>query len=330
VPIDNPMSDAKVELGRFLFHDNRLSGNGTQSCSSCHQQQHAFTDGRATALGSTGEVHFRNSMSLTNVAYNVSYTWADPSVRRLETQALVPLQNVAPVEMGITGREPEVLARLETDEMYVRRFREAFPDEADPITLENVGKAIASFERTMLSFDSPYDRFLFYGEADSMSPGAMRGMNLFFSEELRCAECHGGMNFAGRSRTEHQAPEPSFHNTATYDIDGKGSYPEADRGLVRATGEPDDEGRFRAPTLRNIAMTAPYMHDGSIATLSDVIDHYAAGGRANGNPNKSEALTGFQITDEQKNDLVAFMESLTDEQFLTNPAFADPWQIAAR
>lgn len=345
VPADNLISEAKIELGRHLFHDKRLSGNGTQSCASCHRPERAFTDGQATATGSTGEKHFRNSMTLTNVAYSGSYTWADPGVRRLEQQATVPITNRAPVEMGMAGREGELVRRLESEPVYRSLFREAFPEDESPVSMQNVARAIASFERTILSFDSPYDRFVFGGDVDALSPEAWRGMQLFFSDRTKCGECHGGLNLAGASTTADQdltpllpanqstsedfgnnpqRPDPTFHNTALYDQDGDG-YPVADKGLRRISKAPEDDGAFKIPTLRNVAVTAPYMHDGSIETLEAVIDHYAMGGRAPGNPRKSALVGGFEITACEKSDLLSFLQSLTDESFLTDPRFADPW-----
>ncbi len=321
VPADNPMSEAKVALGRRLFFDTDLSGNRTQSCASCHRPELAFTDGRARAVGSTGEVHPRGAMSLANVAYNASYNWADPRIRTLEEQMRVPLFNTDPVEMGLSGRESEATARLAARPIYRELFSRAFPDDPEPVTLENAIRAIASFERTLLSGGSAFDRFVYWGEGEGFSDAARRGMELFFSDRLRCSECHGGFNLAAPSRTADR-PEaaPDFHNTGLYDLDGAGAYPPDNRGAIEATGRPEDMGRFKAPTLRNVALTAPYMHDGSLATLAEVVDFYAAGGRGPGgdSPLKSPLVAGFELADGERRDLVVFLESLTD------PAFATP------
>lgn len=335
VPADNPMSEAKVELGRRLFYDKRLSGNETYSCGSCHEQKRAFTDGRGTALGSTNEAHPRGSMSLANVGYAASLTWANPLVTALEKQALVPMFGETPVELGLAGREDEMLGRLKAEPLYQELFPRAFPEKQEPIDLDAVTKAIAAFERTMISGNSPYDRYL-AGETAALSESAIRGKALFFSEQLECFHCHGGFSMADSVTHEGKAiDELTFHNTGLYNIDGKGGYPAPNRGVLEITNNPADMGRFKAPTLRNIAVTAPYMHDGSIATLSEAIDHYAAGGRtvASGplagdgskNPYKSEFLTGFLLSDQEKLDLIAFLESLTDQDFLTRPELADPW-----
>lgn len=336
VPPDNPMSAAKVELGRHLFYDRRLSGNRTQSCATCHEQARAFTESRATSLGSTGEAHPRGSMSLANVAYSPVLTWANPAQRHLESQALVPMFGENPVELGMTLGEAELPARLRADPTYRRLFAEAFPDEADPYTILSVTRALAAFERTMLSGNAPYDRAN-HGDPAAMSDAAKRGQELFFGERLECFHCHGGptlngpMAFVGKGFTEVE-----FHNTGLYNLDATGSYPAENTGVFEHTGDPEDMGRFKAPTLRNIAVTAPYMHDGSIATLDGVIDHYAAGGRtiATGahagigrdNPHKSSFVAGFELTASERADLLAFLESLTDSTFLTDPRLADPWQ----
>jgi cytochrome c peroxidase len=326
VPSDNPMSEVKVALGRRLFYDSRLSGPRTMACATCHRQARAFTDGRARPSGVTGELHPRSAMSLANVAYNVRFGWADPELVALEQQVLVPLLGTAPVEMGAAAREGEVLARLEDDAAYRELFAQAFPGDASPIRLENVARAIAAFERTLLSGDSPYDRLFFLDDRNALSDAAYRGMRLFFSKRLRCSECHGGVLLAGpAARAGAPPPSPLYHNTALHDVDGKGGYPPPNEGLLKRTGEPADMGRFRAPSLRNIALTAPYMHDGSIATLPEVIEHYAAGGRASGSPRKSDRLTGFSISEEETGDVVAFLEHLTDRTFVTRPDLADPF-----
>src|SRR5262245_25197817 len=179
VPADNPMTVAKVLLGRRLFYDTRLSGNQTFSCASCHQQAQAFTDGRGHAVGSTGALHARSTMSLTNVAYNASLGWADPTLRTLEQQMAVPMFNEHPIELGLKGRESEVVARFANSHEEVARFREAFPDDSAPVRLETIVKAIAAFERTLVSGDSPFDRYLYRDDKSVMSPAALCGMRLF-------------------------------------------------------------------------------------------------------------------------------------------------------
>ena len=338
VPQDNPMSSAKAELGRRLFYDKILSENRTQACASCHQQQRAFTDGHEHALGSTGQPHSRNSMSLTNVAYASRLTWASSLLDRLEDQALLPMFGDAPIELGLPD-EATIVTRLQQDPRYTKLFAQAFPHDRQPISVKNLTRAIAAFERTLISGDSPYDRYT-RGDTGALSDSAKRGMTLFFSERLECFHCHGGFNFADSvDHAKLPEPERAFHNTGLYNVDGKGAYPASDRGLYKLTAKPADMGRFKAPTLRNVAVTAPYMHDGSIATLDEVIDHYAAGGRSihsgpnagdgSNSPLKDKFLVGFILSQSERADLIAFLESLTDETFLHDPRFADPTEVGS-
>ncbi len=327
VPADNPMSQAKVELGRHLFFDTRLSVDQSFACASCHRPELAFTDGKPRAVGATGEVHPRGAMSLVNVAYNRAFNWGDPEKRRLEEQMLVPMFGVEPVELGLGGLEDELVARLAADQRYREMFSSAFPDEAEPITVGSIVAAIATFERTLISGSSPYDRLVFWGDDRDFPAAARRGMKLFFSERTNCGSCHATFNFSGAIAFEGSAPaEPDFHNTGLYNVDGRGAYPEPNRGVFEFTAEPEDMGRFRPPSLRNIEVTAPYMHDGSLHTLDQVVEHYAAGGRQGaGHPLKSDLVRGFEISAAEKADLIAFLRSLTDREFLADPRFSNPF-----
>jgi cytochrome c peroxidase len=343
IPEDNPMSEAKVELGRFLFYDTKLSGNQTQSCGSCHQQALAFTDGLAQSVGSTDQIHPRSSMSIANVAYAASLTWANEALVLLEKQALVPMFGEDPVELGLANMENELLQRMRDDDRYPEMFAEAFPEEGDPITLDNITKAIAAFQRSVISFDSKVDRWQ-AGDQTALNASEQRGMALFFGapnaagveDAFECFHCHGGFLFSQSSDDAGQVFDQSFFiNNGLYNLDEDGSYPPGNEGLFDMTGEVTDKGRFKPPSLRNIALTAPYMHDGSIETLEEVLDHYARGGRliedgpnagdGADNPNKSSLINGFAMTEQEKADLVAFLNALTDESLITNPAHSDPF-----
>ena len=328
VPEDNPISAEKVELGRHLFYDRHLSVTGDYACATCHIQSLAFTDGKPVAIGATGEKHPRNSMSLTNIAYNPVLTWGNPLMKRLETQALVPMFGEHPIEMGMAGKEREIIEWMQNDTGYSQMFAAAFKEE-NPINISNITKALASFERSLVSFNSPYDRYRYQGDNNAISAAAKRGEKLFHSERLECFHCHGGINFSDSIVHERLAfTEIAFHNTGLYNVDGKGSYPPENTGVYEITHELEDMGHFKAPTLRNIALTAPYMHDGSIATLEEAIEHYEVGGRAiakGKNPYKSGFIKGFQLTESEKQDLLAFLRSLTDEEFINNPEFSDPF-----
>jgi cytochrome c peroxidase len=314
VPADNPMTNEKVALGEKLFNDVRLSVNQQQSCASCHIKAFSFAEPKKVSVGTTGEVLLRNSMALVNVAYNGSFTWAHDGLGKVENQILIPLFNEEPIEMGVSGNEAEILGRLS---VYEDEFEGAFGD-ANP-SFDLIVKALASYVRSLTSFDSDFDRYAYYNDDEALTNSQIRGMELFFSERLECFHCHGGFNFTQSSKHAFQKLDlVSFHNTGLYNEDEKGSYANGDQGLADITFNDRHRGKFRAPTLRNIELTAPYMHDGSVATLSEVVDIYAAGGRGEGvnNPLKSPFVVGFEITEEEKRDLLNFLESLTDESFV--------------
>lgn len=336
VPKDNPMTDAKVELGRHLFYDKRLSINEKTSCATCHHQELAFAEPRSLSIGTTGDVHPRNSMSLANIAYAASLNWSNPAVIHLESQALTPLFGEDPVEMGMSGKEELLTSRLKAEPRYAELFKRAYPEAKDLYSMEQMTKAIASFVRSLISGNSPYDRYVFERQKDAISESAKRGEKLFFSERLECMDCHNGFNLSGTANYVGKALESTeFQNNGLYNIDGKGAYPPNNVGLYEFTRDPADMGKFKVPTLRNIELTAPYMHDGSIATLDEVIEHYKAGGRTikdgpyagvgKKNPFKSSFVAGFYLTAAEKNDLIAFLRSLTDNTFITDPRFSDPW-----
>jgi cytochrome c peroxidase len=273
---------ARVELGRRLFYDQRLSGNGTQSCASCHRQELAFTDGRTVSIGSTGEAHTRNAMTLVKLRDARALTWGDPEMRSLAAQTLVPMFGAHPVELG--ADRGAVLRLMRTDPVYRQLFPRAFPE----VTIANVAAALASFERTIASRRSAYDRYYYGGVADAISEAAKRGEILFFTTGLGgCFRCHAGRDFN----------DGGFHNTA-----------------IAA----EQKAKFKTPTLRNVELTGPYMHDGSIATLEEVVEHYARGGRGG-------ELKPLGLTRQNRADLVEFLKALTDREVTRDPRFSDPW-----
>jgi len=370
IPADNLLTWEKVELGRFLFYDTRLSGNQTFACASCHQQSRAFTDGLPHAMGSTGEAHPRGSMALANVAYAGTLAWANPGLFALEAQALIPMFGEHPIELGLAGKEDELFARLRADVRYQRMFAEAFPDVDDPFSLDAIAKAIASFERTLISGNSPYDRYALGLDDNAISASAKRGEVLFFDADFgagvfrECSHCHGGFNFTASVDHAGTVAERPMHNNALYNLrcadfglpnidlpqcdtvppatqcegtgpQAMGCYPPDNTGAFGITGNTADMGKFKAPSLRNIAVTGPYMHDGSIATLDEVLDHYTAGGRTvtdgpyagvgSESPARGQFIVHFDLTEKQRADILAFLDALTDEEFITNPHFADPF-----
>lgn len=281
-------------LGRSLFHDERLSFNQTISCASCHQPDRAFTDGRRTSIGASGETLSRNAMSLVNLVERSRYGWSNPEADTLGKQMAGPLLNQHPVELGWLEHEPAILERLSNHADYQRRFSLAYPDEADPVTRENVIEAITRFESELVSDNSAFDRW--FRQDQRPDQAVIEGFRLFTSDTLGCARCHAGTRFT---------------NETYVDIGLGGDDP----GLAAATGNSEDHGKFMVPTLRNIAVTAPYMHDGRFETLDEVIDHYAGG------PRREEGLTGFTLSPRERGNLEAFLHSLTDKYFLSNPRF---------
>lgn len=333
-PEDNPMTEEKFQLGRHLFYDTRLSTNGTISCASCHHQDKAFTDGVARATGATGDVHPRNSQSLVNVAWYQTLTWGNPSLGSIEKQIMLPLFGDDPIEHGLNEANSEqIMQAIQAEPRYAQLFADAFPEQEEALlgdlAWDNTIKALASFVRGLVSFDSPYDR----GE---LTESAKRGEALFNGERLECFHCHTGYNFSDATIDRGTLfSELDFHNTGLYNIDGLGAYPSPNTGRHEVTGKDEHMGQFRTQSLRNVALTAPYNHDGSVATLEDVVRNYARGGRliesgenagdGRVSPNKDGFIVSFEITDEEVADVVAFLESLTDTSFVTNPRFSNPW-----
>ena len=336
VPADNPMSFAKVELGRRLFYDPRLSGNGAFACSSCHRQELAFTDARNISVGSTGEAHTRNAQPLSNAGYQGTLGWAGPNTHSLEAQALIPMFGDMPIELGLKGQEAALVSRLAAEPIYQALFSKSFPHEASPISVVNVTKAVAAFQRTFISLNAPIDRFRRGGDQNAISASAKRGEQLFGARG--CVACHEGLLLTNAAHTGPSSVplDAGFANTGLYNVGATGSYPTRNGGLFEITRDPRDIGRMKIPSLRNVGVTFPYMHDGSIGTLEDVIDHYARGGRlisigpnaGDGklNPHRDPRITGFAATPQDRADLVAFLRALTDSTFLTDRRFTNPWR----
>lgn len=296
-PADNPTTVERVSLGRQLFYEPLLSLDSSTSCASCHHPNLAFSDPRQVSTGVHGGIGFRNSPTLTNVAYNDRYFF-DGGIPSLELQVLAPLDNADEMRLNIH----QAALRLREDSQYIQLFKQAYNRPPDSY---GIVRALAAFQRTLISADSPYDRWL-SGDQTALSAAANRGKALFFSAELKCSQCHSGFNF-----TNNGFANNGLHSDYT-----------ADPGRRRVTMEEEDIGKFKVPTLRNISVTAPYMHDGSIPTLHAVIDHYAKGGQQH--PNKSPLITGFTITPAERSDLLAFLQCLSDSTFLHNPAFRTP------
>lgn len=299
-PNDNPFTSEKAELGRYLFYDKRFSRDSSVSCGTCHKAEFAFSDsGNVFSKGFHGLLGSRNTPSLTNTGYNTSYFW-DGTVFTLEKQAIAPIIN--PVEMNMDT--DTLLIRLSSEPLYKPLFTRAWG--SSEITLERVTKSLATFQRTLVSGTSPFDAWN-RGNVDAISPAAQRGYDLFFGEKGDCFHCHTGYNFT----------DNMFHNNATE------LFP-ADEGRYRLTSNPEDKGKFRTPTLRNIALTPPYMHDGKFQTLEQVLIHYNSGGKST--ENKDILMRPLGLTDQDRSDIIEFLRSLTDRQFTTAAALQDPWK----
>ena len=341
IPDFNPPTIEKISLGRHLFYDKRLSANQTQSCASCHIQALAFTDGEVTPVGSTNEALARNSQGLGNAMYHATLTWSSDAFFDLEDQLVVPLRADNPVELGVTETHlTEVLSRFNEDPTYVEKFEAAFPDALAGATIKKIVYALASFCRTLITGGSAYDQYLL-GDTTALNEQQIRGLQIFNGEKFECFHCHSGINFSTSYIDNNSTPDLQtypFFNNGLYNINGSGNYPEIDQGLYNLTQKPQHRGLFRPQSLRNVALTAPFMHDGSIATLREVVQHYARGGRlmetgvfagdGRTNPLKSGLVRGFDATDEEVDAVVAFLESLTDYEFINNPNLSDPFEVS--
>ncbi len=318
----------KTALGQYLFFDIRLSYNQQKSCASCHDPKFCFTDGYRTSAGADGFNVKHNAPSLINSSFLNYLTWSDSSIQQLETQLSSPLFNTHPVELGWRGNETAILLRIASDSFYQETFKKAFPLEKTPINTKNTIHAITAFEASLTSFQSAYDQFR-NGISTALSKPEIAGMRLFFSDSLNCAKCHDNP-----TRSIQQAF--SFANTGLYNLDKDGAYPIGDQGLFELTAFVRDKGKFRIPSLKNVLLTAPYTHDGSVATIQEMIALYAAGGRnlkegnfmgdGRKNPNKSKFVNGFKLTKLEQFQLIAFLNTFTDTVNLHNPSWRDPFK----
>jgi cytochrome c peroxidase len=282
VPKDNPLTEARVQLGRKLFFDPILSADKTVACATCHRPDRAFSSGDTKPHGIGGQALKRKAPTLFNRAYGSAFFW-DGRETTLESQALRPIED--PTEMG--SNLADVVQRLKQNKDYSSGFEAAF---SDGVSTANLGKALASFERLLLRGDSSVDHFRRSGEHAALTPAERHGLWLYESK-ARCWRCHPGSNFT----------DERFHNTGV-------SWGKADLGRYAVTKKDEDRGRFKTPTLRGVALTAPYMHDGSLPTLEDVVEFYNRGGTAN--PHLDPVMAPIGLTKEEVRDLVAFLKAL--------------------
>lgn len=303
IPVDNPLTVEGVALGRRLFYEKALSDDFSMSCASCHQQEHAFSDPRQFSIGTDGSVGRRNSMAVQDLAWDHAFFW-DGRASSLEDQAFRPVRDLA--EMRNTW--PVVVERLQAHAAYPGLFKAAFGTEQIDSVL--VVKAIAQFERTLLTFNSPFDRFEHMGDSSALTEQQIRGKDLFFGD-AQCWQCHSGPRFNLHG----------FQNIGLENLNG-------DAGRMEVTGLRDDNRHFKSVTLRNVAVTGPYMHDGRFATLEEVVNFYAEDVNLE-DPTLDTHMLGWtlglvDLDASERADLVAFLQALTDEEFLANPSFSDP------
>ena len=285
IPENNKLSIERIALGKRLFQEKALSIDSSISCLTCHKPNLYFTDGFSKSKGLNGEIVERNSPSLLNVGYQTKLL-REGGMPTLEMQVLVPIQEHKEFNFNIV----DLSERLKKDSIYVRLAKDAYNREIDPFVIT---RALSAYERTLISGNSNYDKYFYQGNKKSLSKDELKGYKLFISSEINCISCHSGFNFT---------------NYKTYN---NGLYEKyIDPGRARLTNLDSDKGKFKVPSLRNIEFTGPYMHDGSIETLEEIIRHYASGGK--NHPNKSELLQGFSITKKEINYLVSFLKSLTD------------------
>lgn len=313
IPDDNPLTEQGIALGRALFFDPILSADSTMTCASCHFQNLNFTDGLAKSVGIQGIPTRRGSMSLTNLVYLRRDFFWDGAAASLEDQALLPIE--AHDELNDTWENVEAKLRRHPD--YPGLFRAAFGiDKKSELTKELAVKAIAQFERTLVSYNSKFDQVVWRNQGEFTEEEQL-GKELFEVETAisighpGCTHCHSGPNFT----------DNNFHNNGLDDVPNLNAF--ADKGRGGVTGVIYDNGKFRTPSLRNIALSAPYMHDGRFQTLEEVLDHYAAGGH--GVENENVNIRPFDLSAEEKRALIAFLHTLTDTSFVQNPAFGSPF-----
>lgn len=325
-------SEQKIELGRRLFFDRRLSVNFVKSCGTCHNPKFAFTDGYKRSIGAFADLHQRNTTPLFNMATYAFLTASDSTLHDLRKQMRNPLYSTQPVEMGVKNNEEKILQRIKNDPYYAKQLTAVLGIKIEQLKWDQIVDLIAGFVSTIQSHNSKYDKFV-NGERNIFSTEEQRGLSLFNS--LQCSSCHGGKNFATPTLKDELGNTEYYFNTGLYNIDGKGSYPLYDQGLYQHTHQMKDMGKFRVPTLRNLAFTGPYLHDGSEESLLKVIDIFVNGGReidsginaGNGklNPYKHKMMQVYPLSEHDKRCLLSFLYTLTDSSIVENPKYSNPF-----
>ncbi len=326
--------DTKAVLGHYLFFEKRLSYNQSKSCASCHSPIFAFTDGYRKSVAANGENLLHNAPSLLNISQNRFFDWGNPSVTTLENQIKRPLYQTHPLEMGFDLQADKLIAFFCQDSLYQSLYQSAFHKKADLCSISDIEACIIAYIKTLNSNNSPYDLFL-KGDQYALNTSEQNGLKLFTSHQLKCNLCHIPPFFTSANLTNNL--DSIYANIGLYHVMNQHGYPASDIGMGKITAKPQDNGKFKIPSLRNCMITAPYMHDGSVNTLEEVIDIYASGGRnvLNGDakgdgrlhPNKHQHIQGFELSPSEKRDLILFLASLTDTSYLNDSHFRNPFDV---
>lgn len=331
---NSTQKENKEQLGRHLFFDKNLSINHSRSCGSCHDPLLAFTDGYRTSVSALGENLLHNAPSLLNTQSYIAYDWANPAAHDYIGQMQRPLYAHNPIELGLNLHWNEVQKHLEKDSTYQQLFKTAFDKGKNKVTQANIHDAIATYLSTLKATNTAYHRYT-KGDTNALSVSAKKGLKLFESTTLKCSKCHPAPYFT-LNDTSNRIKE-IYTNTGLYNLDDKNSYPINDNGLYAITKKKEDDGKFKIPSLINVSITSPYMHDGSIQTLDEVLEVYAQGGRkiirgpqkgdGTKHANKNKNIQGFELTPEDKIHLINFLNSLTDTSYLRNENFLNPFRL---
>ncbi|NOT36977.1 MAG: hypothetical protein HOP11_06335 [Saprospiraceae bacterium] len=315
------------EIGHLLFFDKNLSYDKSISCSTCHDPTLAFTDGYKLSVNSKAENLQRNSPTLLNINNRENFNWANPSIQTLIQQMQRPLYGTHPVELGIKGNEPDIFPRIKANMEYKRLYQLAFGKNIQNLKLQDIEVSLEHYIKTLQSRNSPFDKFLITKDSNYLNEEQWYGFYLFHSDSIDCSACHGGVDSFSPDRGGN------FANIGLYNCNGK--YPTKDSGIENESHDQDDNGLFRIPTLRNVAITGPYYHDGSEENLESIIKNYERSGRmidygdckgdgAN-NPNIDGRLQKFNLQENERRALISFLHSLTDTSYLSNKMFRDPF-----
>lgn len=325
ITTDATMDSAKIQLGRYLFYDTHLSANNTKSCATCHAPELAFSDGYRRSTGIYGDNTQHNAPSLLNLNTYTAMNWATPHLQTIAQQVVRPLLDTIPLEMGAHGNEQRIYATLAADSLYANMFAKAYPNVAQAIHFDHIVESISLFVNTLQSRNSLIDRHNM--SPKYLLPPEVAAGKALFEGKAGCATCHSGKDFNTPVQGSHYA------NLGLYNCDN--GYPKEDYGIAEYTQKAEDNGKYRIPSLRNVAITAPYFHDGSATTLSEVLQIYENGGRKveNGacigdgrnNPNRDKRLPIVKFSAAEKQQLLAFLYALTDTSYLHNKNFMNPF-----